>query len=776
MADSFPVWSGWQTVRQIGEGSFGAVYEIERDVFGHVEKAALKHIRIPKEDSEINEMIESGYDMSSVTATFESYLRGIVNEYTLMREVTGAVNIVNCDDFRYSQHTDGIGWDIYIKMELLTPLTKVLERSPSEEKVIAIAKDMCKALVQCRKHDIIHRDIKPQNIFVSNDGFYKLGDFGIARTMSRTVAATHQIGTYNYMAPEVYNNQPYNHTVDIYSLGIVLYCFLNERRHPFVPLPPASIKAGDLQEAFNRRMRGDILPAPAHGSEKLRQIVLKACAFDPRARYQNADEMLKDLDALEEGVPAEAFAPVMAETASEPAVAAGAPTRPIRKAISSKEPEDKEREGKKSGSRKALMIIITAAAVLAVAAVLFAVLLKKDNSDSGVTERVADLTDSIETTAEQETETMSESTTAEVQETTTESETTAEEQIESLLAHFQNLFVVRNQAGGTDDGTLYLRNEDFDGAKIIAQIAPYSGGEVLEESEDWARISSGGITGYVRKKYITTGDEARQMALEHASQYVFVTVDRGLRIRRLASSDSEVIATVPYGAVMTYKGEQDGYYHVGLANGMEGFAIKDFCEYEWYLMGAIPLQGADYPTAEDYESAAFSFGTMTNGVYENEFAGLKVTLSGWDYIDCEKIYQKEIQETESLEAFWESREIVTLGYLDGPSSWPGTILIIAKKPTSQYQSLSDREIVEERMNALAESYKEIDPDLNEEFIKAQIGGSWYEGGSISFVDNGMKVFVKTILIRRRDVYLLVEIHAYQVDTTERILKKVEYMN
>ena len=88
MADSFPVWSGWQTVRQIGEGSFGAVYEIERDVFGHIEKAALKHIRIPKEDSTIDEMIESGYDKASVTATFESYLRGIVNEYTLMRETS----------------------------------------------------------------------------------------------------------------------------------------------------------------------------------------------------------------------------------------------------------------------------------------------------------------------------------------------------------------------------------------------------------------------------------------------------------------------------------------------------------------------------------------------------------------------------------------------------------------------------------------------------------------------------------------------------------------
>ena len=213
--NDMPVWPGWETVRLIGRGSFGAVYEIKRDVFGHTEEAALKHITIPQNDSDIEDLYDSGYDEASVTATFKSHLESIVNEYTLMREMNGAANVVNCDDFRIVPHDDNIGWDVYIKMELLTPLTKVLARDPDDEQVIRIAKDMCSALILCGKYGIIHRDIKPQNIFVSRNGDYKLGDFGIAKAVEKTSGGT-KIGTYKYMAPEVYNNRPYGPQADIY--------------------------------------------------------------------------------------------------------------------------------------------------------------------------------------------------------------------------------------------------------------------------------------------------------------------------------------------------------------------------------------------------------------------------------------------------------------------------------------------------------------------------------------------------------------------------------
>ena len=304
------LWPGWETVRLIGKGSFGAVYEIERDVFGHKEKAALKMISIPQNDSDIEELYDSGYDEASVTATFKSHLESIVNEYSLMREMNGAANVVNCDDFRVVQHDDNIGWDIYIKMELLTPITKALDKNLSDEQVIRIGKDLCHALMLCKKYNIVHRDIKPQNIFVSKNGDYKLGDFGIAKTMERTSGGT-KVGTYKYMAPEVYNNQPYNQTADIYSLGLVLHWMLNERRSPFMPLPPEPASATMEEQARLRRFQGEPIPAPAHGSEELKQIVLKACAYDPKDRYQSAEEVLAALESIGKPVEQVVIPPVV---------------------------------------------------------------------------------------------------------------------------------------------------------------------------------------------------------------------------------------------------------------------------------------------------------------------------------------------------------------------------------------------------------------------------------------------------------------------------------
>jgi len=298
MLDNKAIWPGWETVRLIGRGSFGTVYEIERKLFDEVEKSALKVISIPQNESDIEEMYNDGYDSESITSTFNSHLKNIVAEYSLMKKMSGCHNIVTCDDVRYVQHDDGIGWDIYIKMELLTPLVKALPEGFFEELVVNLAKDLCNALVYCKKYDIVHRDIKPQNIFVSENGEYKLGDFGIAKTVEKTMGGT-KIGTYKYMAPEVYNNQPYGSAADIYSLGLVMYWLLNERRMPFMPLPPAKLKSGAEEEARNRRLSGETLPAPKNGSKALKEIVLKACAYDVNSRYTSAAEMLADLEKID---------------------------------------------------------------------------------------------------------------------------------------------------------------------------------------------------------------------------------------------------------------------------------------------------------------------------------------------------------------------------------------------------------------------------------------------------------------------------------------------
>ena len=347
------LWPGWETVGLIGKGGFGSVYEIRRTMFEETEKAALKVIRIPQSGSEIDELYGDGYTRESISQVYARHLRSIVGEYTMMRKMSDCANIVSCDDIRYVQHSDGIGWDIFIKMELLNPILKVFPQTLSEQLVVKAGKDLCNALITCRQHAVLHRDIKPQNIFVTDRGEFKLGDFGVAKTVEQTMGGT-KIGTYKYMAPEVYNNEPYGAAADIYSLGLVLYWMLNDRRLPFLPMPPAVPSFQEEEQAKLRRFRGEPLPPPRRGGPALQAIILKACAFDPADRFKSAAEML---EALEELTPQDLYS---------------APTPPPVVRPVSPEPEPKPA---KSLSRRWVMAVI---ALALVGSILLGILLVKN--------------------------------------------------------------------------------------------------------------------------------------------------------------------------------------------------------------------------------------------------------------------------------------------------------------------------------------------------------------------------------------------------------------
>ena len=293
-------WSGWTVVKYLGEGGYGRVYEIERELSGIKEQAALKVVSRPVDDAEIEACYENGYDQASMKASYQEELQRYVKEYQLMKELQGQTNIVSCDDFAVVPRKDGIGGQIFIRMELLTPLKKATMQSMlSESEVIRLGKDICKALMLCEARHIIHRDIKPENILVSKFGDYKLGDFGVARVQDHTTNAT-KMGTHGYAAPEVEHGQEYGKEADIYSLGITLYWLLNNRRMPFLNADE-SVEAMKNQEALRRRYKGEKLPAPKNGSAKLKQVVLKACAYRPEDRYRSAQELYDALSELSGG-------------------------------------------------------------------------------------------------------------------------------------------------------------------------------------------------------------------------------------------------------------------------------------------------------------------------------------------------------------------------------------------------------------------------------------------------------------------------------------------
>mgnify|MGYP000362731397 CR=1 FL=1 len=293
------VLDGWNITRLLGEGGYGRVFEIERSEFGQTYRAALKVITVPQSSAEVRSVISEGMSVSQAEAYFHGIVEELVHEFSIMFKLKGTANIVSCEDLRVLEHPDGIGWDILIRMELLHPLLPyVYEHPMARRDIIKLGIDICKALELCQRYNIIHRDIKPENIFISDNGDYKLGDFGIARTIERTTSGLSKKGTYSYMAPEVYAGREYGFSVDTYSLGLVLYRMLNKNRGPFLPQPPEAITFSSREQALARRMSGEPLPRPFYGEGRLGEIVLKACAFDPKDRYSSPQQLRQELEAI----------------------------------------------------------------------------------------------------------------------------------------------------------------------------------------------------------------------------------------------------------------------------------------------------------------------------------------------------------------------------------------------------------------------------------------------------------------------------------------------
>lgn len=285
------VFDRWEVVRVIGKGTFGTVYEVERKEFDRNYRSAVKVIQIPSDDNEeINYLRDEGTSAEDIKEYFTKKVKRISSELDLMARLRGNSNIVSYEDHEVVEHTDGVGFDIFIRMELLDPLTEYINTRGmlSVSEVVKLGIDICEALSLCEKNNIIHRDIKPQNIFVSKSGSFKLGDFGVAREIESNSMNLTRVGNCQFMAPEVYNGKKYDTTVDIYSLGLLLYFYLNNRNMPF--MDRSMLTYEERERANARRLSGEDLPLPVNGNYELKEAILKACSYNPEDRYQTADQ------------------------------------------------------------------------------------------------------------------------------------------------------------------------------------------------------------------------------------------------------------------------------------------------------------------------------------------------------------------------------------------------------------------------------------------------------------------------------------------------------
>ena len=296
------VWPEWKIVEKIGEGSFGKVYKACRTEQGTTFYSAIKVITIPSNQGELSSVRSESPNEQSVKEYFQGLVDECIQEVSTMEYFRGNSYVVSVEDYKVVEYLDDIGWDIFIRMEYLTSFMEYCAEKPlKEEDVIRLGIDLCKALEYCQCQNIIHRDIKPENIFVSRFGEFKLGDFGIARELDRSMSGLSKKGTFSYMAPEMYKGEEYDARVDIYSLGIVLYKLCNHNRLPFISLQKQLITYHDKENALNRRMSGEELPMPVQADEVLSEVILKACAYDRDERYRTAEEFREALERVNAG-------------------------------------------------------------------------------------------------------------------------------------------------------------------------------------------------------------------------------------------------------------------------------------------------------------------------------------------------------------------------------------------------------------------------------------------------------------------------------------------
>lgn len=263
--------SRYQLLQKIGEGGMAVVYKAKCLLLNR-----YVAVKILKEEYSNNlEFMNKFRKEAAAAASFSA--NNIVNIYDV-----GSDNNIN-----------------YIVMEFVNGKTLkevIQERGRlNVDDTLNIGIQIAKALECAHKNNIIHRDIKPHNILVTEDGTVKVTDFGIAKAVSSdTITHTSKvIGSAHYFSPEQAKGKIVDYRTDIYSLGIVLYEMITGKV-PFDGDSAVSVALKHIQEPV-------ISPRLIIGSipESLSNLILKATEKDPIRRYQTVTDLLNDLKKIQ---------------------------------------------------------------------------------------------------------------------------------------------------------------------------------------------------------------------------------------------------------------------------------------------------------------------------------------------------------------------------------------------------------------------------------------------------------------------------------------------
>lgn len=261
----------YRVTARIGHGGMAEVYEAN-DVINR-KKVAIKLIR-------------------------EDVMKNPVNLKRFQNEVTIAASLSHPNIVKVYDHST-LGGRPYIVNEYINGQTLKdaldFRSSFSMHESIAIMLQLTSALFYAHQHNIVHRDVKPHNIFLLSDGTIKLGDFGIAESddVVNLNNVSEIVGSVHYLAPEISKGKPASWQSDIYSAGITFYELLTGHV-PFTADDAVSVAVAHIREKFPSVKK--YLP---NCPKEIDKIIQKATDKNPKNRYRNFKEFHQDLVNLE---------------------------------------------------------------------------------------------------------------------------------------------------------------------------------------------------------------------------------------------------------------------------------------------------------------------------------------------------------------------------------------------------------------------------------------------------------------------------------------------
>lgn len=279
-----PLLSNMTVDREIGRGPNGVVYLVTRRLDG--KKLALKHISIPANDAQTKALIFAGAVTSEADAHryYSALVKDIKSELLLLNGLKNAPNLLKFRGYQVDQKFIGSGFDVYLLADYCRSLPEYLAAHPlTRLQAINLAIDLCSGLEQLRAAGLLHKDVRPSNIYLGDNRHFLLGDLGIVKLEDMEYSSMPDQLLTEYTAPEAApSDAMLSSTMDIYSVGLILYEIYNGGVLP----------VGETGKFVRTE---EELPTPAYADLALSEIILKACAFDPDARYQTPAEMKQAL-------------------------------------------------------------------------------------------------------------------------------------------------------------------------------------------------------------------------------------------------------------------------------------------------------------------------------------------------------------------------------------------------------------------------------------------------------------------------------------------------